>query len=291
MKKIFSIIICLFSIILLSGCTDTSTMEDINIYTTAYPIEYIVNRLYDSHSTIRSIYPNGVDINEYKLTDVLLNEYSSDADMFIFIGLSDEKNYLKPMLKKNKNLKIIDVTSDTSYNKTGFEELWLDPAKLLTIANNIRKGFNEYTEAKYLKNDVDKKYEELKVDLTNLEAKYREAIKYADNKTIIVSDDIFLFLKNYGANVISLDSDNTEYEKNIAAARNLVYSNQVRHIYLKDDENNDVINSLIDGTSVEKISINTLSTLTDEERNNYDYISLMTDNLEKIKKELYNWLY
>ena len=288
MKKIFSIIICLFSIMLLSGCTDTSTMEDINIYTTAYPIEYIVNRLYDSHSTIRSIYPNGVDINEYKLTDVLLNEYSSDADMFIFIGLSDEKNYLKPMLKKNKNLKIIDVTSDTSYNKTGFEELWLDPSKLLTIANNIRKGFNEYTEAKYLKNDVDKKYEELKVDLTNLEAKYREAIKYADNKTIIVSDDIFLFLKNYGANVISLDSDNTEYEKNIAAARNLVYSNQVRHIYLKDDENNDVINSLIEGTSVEKISINTLSTLTDEERNNYDYISLMTDNLEKIKKELYN---
>ena len=59
MKKIFSMIICLFSIILLSGCTDTSTMEDINIYTTAYPIEYIVNRLYDSHSTIRSIYPNG----------------------------------------------------------------------------------------------------------------------------------------------------------------------------------------------------------------------------------------
>ena len=288
MKKIFSIIICLFSIILLSGCTDTSTMEDINIYTTAYPIEYIVNRLYDSHSTIRSINPNGVDINEYKLTDVLLNEYSNDADMFIFIGLSDEKNYLKPMLKQNKSLKIIDVTSDISYNKAGIEELWLDPSKLLTIANNIRKGFNEYTEAKYLKNDVDKKYEELKVDLTNLEAKYREAIKYADNKTIIVSDDIFLFLKNYGANVISLDSDNLEYEKNIAAARTLVYSNQVRHIYLKDDENNDIINSLIEGTGVEKVSINTLSTLTDDERNNYDYISLMTDNLEKIKKELYN---
>ena len=288
MKKIFSMIICLFSIILLSGCTDTSTMEDINIYTTAYPIEYIVNRLYDSHSTIRSIYPNGVDINEYKLTDVLLNEYSNDADMFIFIGLSDEKNYLKPMLKQNKSLKIIDVTSDISYNKAGIEELWLDPSKLLTIANNIRKGFNEYTEAKYLKNDVDKKYKELKVDLTNLEAKYREAIKYADNKAIIVSDDIFLFLKNYGANVISLDSDNPEYEKNIAIARTLVYSNQVRHIYLKDDENNDVINSLIEGTNVEKVSIKTLSTLTDDERNNYDYISLMTDNLERIKKELYN---
>lgn len=288
MKKIFSLIICIFSIILLSGCTDTSTMENINIYTTTYPIEYVVNRLYDNHSTIRSIYPNGVDISEYKVTDVLLNEYSSKADMFIFNGLSNEKDYVKPMLKQNKKLKIIDVTSDITYNKNGFEELWLDPSKLLTVANNIRKGFNEYTEAKYLKNDVNKRYEDLKVDLTNLEAKYRESVKYADNKTIIVSDDIFLFLKNYGANVISLDSDNPEYEKNIASARNLVYSGQVRHIYLKEGENNDIINSLIEGTNVEKINIYTLSTITDEQRNNYDYISLMTENLEKLKKELYN---
>ena len=288
MKKIFSLIICIFSMLLLSGCTDTSTMENINIYTTAYPIEYVVNRLYDSHSTIRSIYPNGVDISEYKVTDVLLNEYSSKADMFIFNGLSNEKDYVKPMLKQNKKLKIIDVTSDVTYNKNGFEELWLDPSKLLTVANNIRKGFNEYTEAKYLKNDVNKRYEDLKVDLTNLEAKYRESVKYADNKTIIVSDDIFLFLKNYGTTVISLDSDNPEYEKNIASARNLVYSGQVRHIYLKEGENNDIINSLIEGTNVEKINIYTLSTITDEQRNNYDYISLMTENLEKLKKELYN---
>ena len=288
MKKIFSLIICIFSIILLSGCTDTSTMENINIYTTTYPIEYVVNRLYDNHSTIRSIYPNGVDISEYKVTDVLLNEYSSKADMFIFNGLSDEKDYIKPMLKQNKKLKIIDVTSDVTYDKNGFEELWLDPSKLLTIANNIKKGFNEYTEAKYLKNDVNKKYEDLKVDLTTLESKFRETIKYADNKTLIVSDDIFLFLKNYGANVISLDSDNPEYEKNIASARNLVYSGQVRHIYLKEGENNDIINSLIEGTNVEKLNVYTLSTITDEQRNNYDYISLMTENLEKIKKELYN---
>ena len=288
MKKIFSLIICIVLLLITSGCQDNSSMEDINIYTTAYPIEYIVSRLYDKHSTIRSIYPNGVDINEYKLTDVLLSEYSGKADMFIFNGLSNEKNYLKPMLKKNKHLKIIDVTSDVSYDKNGYEELWLNPSKLLTIANNIKKGFNEYTEAKYLKNDIEKKYQDLKVDLTNLEAKFRDTIKNANNKNIIVSDDILLFLNDYGANVISLDSDNEEYEKNIAQARSLINSNQVKHIYLKDDENNEIINSLVEGTSVEKVSINTLSTLTDEERNNYDYISLMTENLEKLKKELYN---
>ena len=287
MKKIISLIV-IFSVFLLSGCTNVEDMENINIYTTSYPIEYIVKRLYDNHSTVMSIYPNGVDINEYKLTDVLLNEYSTKADMFIFNGLSNEKDYVKPMLKQNKKLKIIDITSDISYDKNGFEELWLSPSKLLTIANNIKKGFNEYTRAKYLINDINKNYEELKVDLTTLEAKYRDAIKYGDNKTIIVSDDIFMFLKDYGANVISLDSDNPDYEKNIAIARNLVYNNQVRHVYIKKEENNDIINSLVEETSVEKINLHTLSTLTDEEYNNYDYISLMTENLEKIKKELYN---
>lgn len=286
MKKIYSLIICIVLLFITSGCAETSNMENINIYTTAYPIEYVVSRLYDNHSTIRSIYPNGVDINEYKLTNVLLSEYSN-ADMFIFNGLSNEKDYLKQMLKQNKKLKIIDATSDISYRKNGFEELWLDPAKLLTIANNIRKGFNEYNSAKYLNTEVDKKYEELKIDLTNLEAEYRETIKSSDNKTIIVSDDIFLFLENYGAKVISLDPDNEEYEKNVSIARNLVYNNQVNHIYLKEEEDNDVINSLVDGTPVEKIKIYNLSTLTDEQRNNYDYISLMIENLELFKKELY----
>lgn len=288
MKKIIILFTCIVLLIITSGCDNYSNMEDINIYTTAYPIEYIVSRLYDNHSTIRSIYPNGVDINEYKVTTVLLGEYSNKADMFIFNGLSKEKDYLKPMLKNNKNIKIIDVTSDVSYDKNGYEELWLNPSKLLTIANNIRKGFNEYISATYLKKDIEKKYQDLKVDLTKLEAKYRDTIKNANNKTLIVSDDIFLFLKEYGVNVISLDSDNEDYEKNIAVARNLVNSDQVRHIYLKDDENNEIINSLVEGTSVDKIGINTLSTLTDDERNNYDYISLMTENLEKFKKELYN---
>ena len=236
MKKIISLFICIVLLFITSGCENNSNMENIDIYTTAYPIEYVVSRLYDNHSTIRSIYPNGIDINEYKVTNVLLSEYSSKAYMFIFNGLSNEKNYLKPMLKKNKHLKIIDVTADIPYNKTGYEELWLNPSKLLTIANNIRKGFNEYTEAKYLKNDIDEKYQDLKVDLTNLEAKFRETIKNASNKTLIVSDDILLFLNDYGANIISLDPDNEDYEKNIAIARNLVNNNQVGHIYLKDDE-------------------------------------------------------
>lgn len=287
MKKIIKILVAFVIFTSICGCQNNSSMENINIYTTAYPIEYVVDRLYGKHSNIKSIYPNGADINNYELTDVLLSEYSN-TDMFIFNGLSKEQNYVKPMLKENKNLKIIDVSSDIK-NDNGMEELWLDPSHLLTLANNVKKGFQEYIGAKYLINEINENYENLKVDLTNLEAKYRQVIRYSKNNTIVISDDIFQFLNNYGINVISLDKDNENYEKNLINVKNLIKNGNLKYIYLKDTENkNDEINNLIQGSNIQLLKLNTLSTLTDEQRNNANYLTLINENLEMLKKQLYN---
>ena len=287
MKNYFKLLIFVIVLLPICGCNQNSSMENIDIYATAYPIEYVVNRLYGEHSTIRSIYPNGADINEYEVTDVLLSEYS-DTDMFIFNGLSKEQDYVKPLLKENHNLKIIDVSSDIKF-KNSTEELWVDPSNLLNIANNIKKGFKEYISAKYLLDEIDKNYEQLKVDLTNLESKYRETIRNASNRNIIVSDDLFLFLKDYGANVISLDKSNPEYEKNIEITKQMIQSGTVKYVYIKDtEEKNNNINNLIANTNIKTIKLNTLSTLTDEQRINYNYLTLVTENLENLKKQLYN---
>ena len=285
MKKIIKLLLISIFIGLISGCNNTSSMDNINIYTTTYPIEYVVSRIYKNHSTIKSIYPHGVDIDDYKITDVLLNEYSS-TDMFIFNGLSEEKDYLKPMLKQNKKLKIIDVSSDIKFENKK-EELWLDPSNLLTIANNVKKGFFEYTNAKYLKDEIEKNYESLKIDLTNLEAKYRKSAKDAVNKNIVVTDDMFLFLKNYGINVISIDKKNEDYDKNVTIVKNLIATSKIKYIYTKDNKDTDISKQLITG-NITKLKLNSLSTITDEQRNNYDYLSLMLENLEALKKQLNN---
>ena len=287
MKKIIKLFLLLVITISLCGCESESSMENITIYTTSYPIEYVVTRLYKDHSIIRSIYPNGSDIETYEITDILLSEYSG-ADMFIFNGLSKEQDYIKPMLKENNNLKIIDVANDISYKKHQ-EELWVNPAKLLNIANNIKKGFKEYINAKYLTDEIDINYEKLKIDLTSLEASYRETIKSSINKNIIVTSDSFQFLSDYGLNVISIDKENEEYEKNLTSAKDLINNNQIKYVYLKNtEENNEDINKLINSTSIKILKLNTLSTLTDEQRNNYDYLTLVNENLELLKKQLYN---
>ena len=103
-KKLF---LLLLIPVLLSGCIKRDSMEDILIYTTNYASEYITNFLYGSHSTVKSIYPDGVIIDEYSLTDTQIDEYSS-TDLFIFNGISKENAYVLPMLNRNKKLKIID---------------------------------------------------------------------------------------------------------------------------------------------------------------------------------------
>lgn len=284
MKKLVKFLI-LIMVLLVSGCFENKSMEDITIYTTTYPIEYVVTKLYGDHSTIKSIYPNGVDVNDYEVTNILLDEYSN-TDMFIFNGLSYEKNYVKTMMKENKDLKIIDVTSDLSYNYYT-EELWLDPNNLLTIANNLKKGFKEYNVSSYLIKEIDDNYEKLKIDLTSMDAKYRNVASNSNN-TIVVSSNMFLFLKKYGINVISLEETDELTQKDINTVKGLIDNNQLKYIYiLKGESVSNTINELIDGRDIQLVELHTLSNLTDDERSKYDYLSLINDNLESLKLQLY----
>lgn len=284
MKK-FKILVMTIILISLTGCFKNDSMEDITISTSVYPIEYVVNYLYGEHSTINSIYPSDSEIIDFEITDVLLEQYS-DNDLFIFNGLSDEKNYVKPMRKNNKNLKIIDVASNMNLENS-IEELWLDPNKLLTIANNIKTGFEEYIDSTYLINEIETNYENLKIELTKLDGNYYSTAKTASNDTIIVSDDAFLFLEKYGIKVISLDED-TVTDKNIADAKELINDGECNYIYIKyGQEKNDTISDVVGGTSVESIELYTMTNLNEVDTEKSNYIALMNQNLENLKLELY----
>ena len=69
---------------LLSGCFfKRDSMEDITIYTTSYPINYLVDYLYGDNAKIYSIFPTGVNIDEFEISDKKVKEYSK-SDLFVF---------------------------------------------------------------------------------------------------------------------------------------------------------------------------------------------------------------
>lgn len=297
MKKL---LIIFLSILCLTGCFKRDDMENINIYTTIYPITYITERLYGEYSNIESIYPNGVNVQLenceqcsnllYTLTDKQLSDYSK-TDLFIFNSLLYEGKYVEPMFKNNKNLKIINATDNLVENEFyGLEEIWLDPTRLLTIARNIKKGFDEYIDNYYLKQNIDNNFNILKEELDKLGARFADLTNNADNKILVTNDEVFNFLskEKYGLTVYVLNENSTQ--KTIDNVKNLINEGKVKYIYIKQyDEINDTINSLIENTDVEVIKLHMLTNLTETEiSNKQDYFTIMNQNMEELKKQLYN---
>lgn len=287
MKRIVNIFILTILVFSLTGCLKRDTMEDITIYTTNYPTEYITNRLYGEYSTINSIYPDGVNINNYKLTEKQTQDYSS-ADLFVFNGLSNEKDYVEPMRKINKDLKIIDTTLYMEYNNS-IEELWLDPSNFLMMAQNIKSGFNEYIDSYYLNTQIEEKYEELKVEASNLDAKIKEVISNGNSTTIIASSNLFKYLEKYGVTVYSLDESNSDVNAIYNQAVNMINNGEIKYIFtIANEDSNSTVKKLIANTNVETQEWNTISNLTEAQRtNNEDYFTIMNSNLELLKNELY----
>ncbi len=284
MKKI-KLLICI-SLLLLTGCIKRDNLENITIYTTSYPIEYIVENLYGTHSTVKSIYPNGVDINTYTLNEKQIKDYSN-GNMYIFSGLTNENNYIVDMVKNNRNLMIIDASSTIEYDNS-IEELWMDPSNFLMMALNIKNGLNDYITNHYLKNDIEDNYELLKIKISNLDAKLKLLSENATTTTIVVDNDTLKFLTKYGFNIISLDPD-TVTDKIISDAVNYLNKTTNKYVLTLDETKiSDTTKDIMDATKSGILTIHDLSNLTDKEKaNKEDYITLFNENIDKLKTAVY----
>ena len=284
MKKISFLLIL---IICLTGCIKMDNMENINVYTTNYSTFYITKRLYGKYSKVKSIYPSGVNIGEYNLTDKQLRDYSS-SDLFIFNGLSNEKKYISKMRDYNKDLRIIDTTLSMEY-VNDISELWLNPSNFLMMASNIKKGLNEYIDSYYLNNKIKENYEKLKVELSSLDAKYQDAVKNSSYKAIITSDKVFKYLEKYGLSVYVLDENDSNFDITLTEVKGLIKKGLIKYVYIKNNEEiNNSIKSLMDTYNITSLSWYTLENLSEEEINdNEDYFTLMNKNLDALKNELY----
>lgn len=337
MKKILTLLLCIF---LLTGCSlfKSDAMEDIDVYTTTYPISYLIKYLYEEHSNIYSIYPNGVNFKEYKLSDKKLTEFAKSS-LFVFNSQDNDRKYAVKMINKNKNLYLIDTSLGMNYNYS-IEELWLNPYNYLMMAKNITNSLKENIKNPYLISNKDKtgivdKYEVLNYELSKLDALYKDTLKDAKYTTIVADNELFKFLEKYNIEVITLEEEiltvtikddktlseiSNEYnvtisdiltynlkttgtinigetikvpvktieQSDVNKVKKLINEGTVKYIYSANKESNSTVQKLIQNDSVELVSINDMYSIDGGVTNtNENYLTIMNDNLELFKKELY----
>lgn len=280
MKKV---IVLLMSLFLLTGCLEEEKLDKI-AYTTYYPLEFATNYMYKDFATVKSIYPNGIDTSKYTLTDKQKSIYAS-SDMFVYAGVTDEVKLAAEFLNTNQNISIIDGTKGLSYSSEVCE-LWLDPSNYLMIARNIKSTLIDYANNVYDEEKIDKLYDELKIKISEIDVDLTMMGKNASNKNILVTNDSFNFLSKYNINVISIKEGDT---KSINEAKKLINSGEIKYAYvLRGNTLSQEIETFIKNYNLEKIEIDSMYTITDEDKNNgNNYLSIMTENINKFKTELF----
>lgn len=278
---IITTLVCLSSF----GCMKQDAYDNISISVTSYPIEYIISYIYGDYSEISSIYPSGVDTESYELTPKQIKDISK-SDMFIYNGLSKEKNIASQVLKKNKNIDIMDISKglEIDYDET---ELWLSPTNFLMIASNVKNQLKEYISSQKILDDIESNYNDLKVEISEISVELKTIAQNADDNRLVVGNNSFNYLKDYGFDVISIDeSENSN--TNLSQAKKLIQNKSISYIFvLSGYEETEELNELVNAGG-KIVEIPSLYQITEDQRkNNLDYIYFIEDMIEKIKTEVY----
>ena len=284
-KKILTLGLVIITL-LLTGCKSDS-MEDIKIYTSVYPIEYVTKELYGQYADIYNMYPQGINPYEYKFTNKQISDFA-DSDLVIYNGIDNEKDLVVKMINKNKDIKIIDATNKIDYTYD-MDELWINPSNILMIAKNVKEGLQEYVSSKTIDKEIENNYDKLKMDLSSIDAELKEMAENSENTTLLVSSNQFNFLSKYGFNIISLD-DETFTESYYLTAVDLINNGTIEYIFtVKDTEDNENVKKILDECNdLKKSEIDTINNITTSDKNEgINYLTIMNDNIDKLKKELY----
>src|SRR5699024_8914689 len=99
-------------------------------------------------------------------------------------------------------------------------------------------------------------YEELKYELSKLDATLKQIVSESQNKVLVVDNDLFKFLEKYNVKVISLEENDELTEPTINEAKKLISDGNIKYIYSINKETNNTAKALIDEYKIELLTIN-----------------------------------
>ena len=125
-------------------------------------------------------------------------------------------------------------------------------------------------------------------------------------KTITKDDTLSNISKEYNVSISDILTYNNKLDENITIGetikipiktidpsnvnkvKKLITENKIKYIYSNNDTTNDIVNELIKDNKLELVTINTMYSIDGNITNTNDnYLTIMKDNLELLKKELY----
>lgn len=303
---------------LLAGCgaagstTENTESDKLQVVTTFYPMYDFTKQVAQDDAEVSMLLEAGMEVHSFEPSSQMIAEIQ-DADVFIY-NSPEMETWVPDVLASidtsdmvvicaSEAITLLEYEGEAHAHEHESEEeganaghshtvdphVWLDPVLAQTEVSTIAEGLAEadpdnaedYLENAGIYNGK----------LNELDEAYRAAFEGTENRTFVTQHAAFAYLAaRYDLNQISVTGLNAEVEPSAAALATLsdyVKANNISHIYFENNASSQTAETLAEEVGVELAVLSPLEGITEEDqKKGSDYISVMLDNLEALKKSI-----
>lgn len=291
--------------------TSKPTSNQLEIYTTVYPLQFFAEQIGGGHVNVSSVYPPGTNEHSFDPTQQDMIKLA-DADLFFYIGLGLEgfvTNAEKTLA--NENVQLVETTAKIDHSaydvstssKHDHEEhegedhdhgdvdphVWLSPVLAQDLAKSVKDALVE--KDSFNAETYEKNYATLLSRLKKLDLEYRTMADNVLNDTFFVSHASFGYIAGtYGLNqqsIAGLNSQDEPTQKELTKIADQAKEEDIKYILFEQNVSSKLSEVIQKDIGADSLTINNLSVLTQEDIDaGNDYMSIMRDNLKTFQKAL-----
>lgn len=295
MKKL--IWLSLLSILILSACqseqTNKEETEGLHIYTSIYPIQYIVEEIADEEANVESIYPPGVDAHTYEPSSKEITKLAK-GDAFIYLG-KEMESFAETTADtlKSQDITLLEIGQNDSLFETETADndldphIWLDPLRMIEMGEMIKEELIELEpdqEAAFEEN-----YQAFQEEMEALDDSFTDTLENKEQKDILVSHAAYGYWEErYDIKQIAisgLSSSDEPSQKELTEIADIAKEKNIHYVIFEASTSNKTAEIIQDSIGADKLSIHNLEVLTEEDiEKDRDYPSIMKDNLDVLEQ-------
>lgn len=289
--------------------TEKSGKDDtIKVVTTFYPMYDFAKNVVGDAGDVELLIPAGTEPHDYEPSAKDIAKIT-DADVFVY-NSGELETWVKDVLENVDENKVtvveaagsIDLMAGVEHDEEEEDDhdghdhdheldphVWLDPVLAQKEVEAIRDALvKKYPEQKEVFEKNSAAYLE---KLADLNTEFKEAFENAENKTFVTQHAAFGYLaKQYGLtqeSIAGISPDQEPSPSRLAELKKYIEDNNVTVIYFETSASSKVAKTLAKETGVELAVLNPLESLTKKEQEaGENYISVMEENLEALKKSI-----
>lgn len=290
MKKI-SLLLMSILLIFSTGCNMEKQIkypDKPQIYTSFYCIYDFANTIGGDKIEVHNLVPTGTEPHDWEPSTRDM-AYISEGDILFYNGAGMESWIDKVTASAGEKIKYVELSENIAGDEVSDPHIWLDPLNAVKMAEKIKETLCEIDSLNtdYYNNN----FMEFKKQAENVDNEYKSAFNNISDKKIVVAHEAYGWLcKAYGLEQTAIEGLSAEGEPSPIKMQELVETikqNNIKYIFYEELISPKVAKSLSDESGTQLIELNPFEGLTDEEiAEGKNYISVMKENLENLKKAL-----